>query len=311
MNTPKRPKKLAVLDLDNTLVDTLEVWGRSLDILINDFSVHYKVDKAIIYELIREAPGQYRFNDGVSLQDWMIDADPKLRQAHIRLNSDWEKAGNPIKRDWLANSAKHTVFYDGVLDTLKQWKETKTGVAIQTDAEDSAVLRRLWLLAKDATDKRQLASPEELLNLIGPVYCQQGSSHAGQFLEGVELSFMQALHQKMHKWDDRLYKPAASHLRKIVEDAGVGFSDVVYIGDTHKDIIEAKALSPQIDFAWACYGAQITPEVRDLYNEVGSKSYTYGHQEVQREMRNRGVEPDANLQHSFAELNKYYSWLPK
>ncbi len=198
MSTTAPPKQLAVLDLDNTMIDTLTVWAAGLQPLINAFSKHYNVDVGIIHELIREAPGQFRFNDGVSLQDWMVDSDPRLRSAHEKLTHDWMAAGNPIKRDWLQHTAEASVFYEGVVPMLRQWKEIRTGVVIQTDAEDSAVMRRLWLLGRNAAAQGLLESPHEILDLVGRIYCQPGMIYSAQYMDGVELPYMNAMEQKMH-----------------------------------------------------------------------------------------------------------------
>lgn len=310
MSSAAPSKQLAVLDLDNTMIDTLTVWEAGLRPLIDAFSRHYKVDVGIVHELIREAPGQFRFNDGVSLQDWMIDSDPRLREAHESLTSGWAAAGNPIKRDWLRHTAEASVFYEGVLPMLRRWKEIRTGVVIQTDAEDSAVIRRLWLMGKNAAAQGLLESPHEILDLVGRIYCQPGMTHSAQYMDGVDLRFTNEMNQKMHRWTDRLFKPAPSHLRRILEDARVKPENAVYVGDTHKDGVEAKSFSARMAFAWASYGAHASSQVLSLYSAVGSKSYMYGHAAIAAELSNRGVVPDATLHHSFHELEQNFDWVP-
>lgn len=310
MTHTKPLKRLVVLDLDNTLLDTLQLWGDSLQPLIDDFTETYGVDVKIAHDLIREAPGQYRFNDGASLAQWMVEYDPALRPRHIRLKEEWDKAGgNPIARNWLDRSAAATVFYDGVVPMLKTWQSHGTCVVIQTDAEDCAVMRRLWLLAKNATDSGELQDPADLLDLVDHIYCQPGTVHAPEYLQDVELPFLKALRQKMHCWTDRLYKPEAAHLRHIVETSKAVRAETLYVGDTHKDGLEAAALG--VDFAWSRYGAIVSAKTMDLYQQVGSKAYSYGLDAVTAEMQARGVKPAVTLERSFDELNRHYAWLPR
>lgn len=304
-------KHLVILDLDNTLVDTLHVWGTSIYSLIEAFSARRSVGVPIIHDLIREAPGQYRFNDGVSLIDWMNEADPQLQEPNDHfLRKQWESANTGIKRSWLEESASLTVFYDGVLDALRTWKQAGTGIAIQTDAEDSAVIRRLWLLGKNAAETGKISHPHDILRLFDAVYCQPGIEHSPLFLADVDFSFISSLKQKMHLWSDRLYKPSNIHLRKILDDFRIDAPKAVYVGDTHKDGAEAKGLNPAVDFAWARYGTPVKPEILSLYSQVGSRSYSYGEDVVKKEMSDRGIRPDINLDRQLSDLLPRYSWKP-
>jgi phosphoglycolate phosphatase-like HAD superfamily hydrolase len=304
-------KRLVILDLDNTLVDTLRVWGESTCSLIENFSAQRNVKVEIIHDLIREAHGQHRFNDGVSLVDWMNAADPQLQEpGDVSLRKAWEIANAGIKRAWLDQSAALTVFYDGVLDSLTAWKTTKTGTVIQTDAEDSAVIRRLWLLGKNAAEAGHLSHPRDILRLIDAVYCQPGIEHSPLFLADVDFSFISGIRQKMHLWTDRLYKPSHIHLRKILDDFRLSAEEAIYIGDTHKDGAEAKGIAPAVDFAWARYGTPVSQETLSLYSKVGSRSYSYGEDVIQKEMSDRGVRPDIILNDTLSDVLPRFAWKP-
>ncbi len=287
-------KRLIILDLDNTLVDTLSVWGASLSCLIGNLAGRLSVPLEISHDLIRRAHGQHRFNDGVSLVDWMLE------QEHgVNLRGAWEDVAFVIQTEWLRQSSELTVPYSGAIEALKNWREDGFRIAIQTDAEDCAVLRRLWCMACHAVESGDLSKPRDILDLIDKIYCQPSIPHSSRFLSEVGAEFREDMSSRIYVWKDKQFKPSLDHLRHILVEQDVAAEDAIYVGDSHKDGAEAGTLS--VAFAWARYGAKVSPEVLALYALVGSRNYSYGELTVLDAMKQMGVIPAHIFQESLLE----------
>lgn len=288
-------KRLIILDLDNTMIDTLHVWGTSLAKLLAGLSKGLSLSKKTLHDLVRRTHGQYRFNDGVSLIDWM-----EKEGAFSLLQSDWRQVTCAIQNRWLEQSAALSVPYSGVIDVLQQWKGKGCNIVIQTDAESCAVLRRLWWIAVHAARSGEFDQPKDLLGLIDGIYCQPSIPHSPSYLAEIESEFRREIERKLHIWQDQVFKPSSAHLAKILGDQNVTSDQTLYIGDGHKDGAEAKTLS--VSFAWAQYGARVSSEILDLYAKVGSLNYSYGEQTIRTAMTELGVVPAYVLETGLSDL---------
>ncbi len=299
MNSAKR---LVILDLDNTLFDALRRWEACLGTLVEEFSRVNNVHIGIVEDLVREAHGQHRFNDGAALVDAIIEADPQL---HVFAGTQENKK---LQENWLSKSIDFTTFYDGTLEALKTWHSAGVRCVIETDCEDVAVIRNLWCLGENAGKKGDLESAEGILDYFDKIYCQPGIAESECFLDAVGEKFQKKIKTKMHRWDDRHYKPSADHMTQILFESGTPAEEAVYIGDSYKDGAEAATVSPSVDFIWAAYGADVGQPVLDLYSRVGSKSFTYGLEAIRKAMQEREVVPTHILHADLSEVLGCYQW---
>ncbi|MBL8636952.1 MAG: HAD family hydrolase [Alphaproteobacteria bacterium] len=290
-------KRLIILDLDNTMIDTLHVWGTSLAKLLEGLSNGLSLSKKTLHDLVRRTHGQYRFNDGVSLIDWMFEDGQGLKSS--RLASNWQLVARNVQEEWMRQSAALSTPYDGMIPMLQQWRDDGCKIAIQTDAESCAVLRRLWWIAVHAARRGELDQPDNILDLIDGIYCQPSIPHSALYLAEIEPEFRREIEEKLHIWQDKIFKPSSAHLIKILGDQNVTPDQTLYIGDGHKDGAEAKSLS--VAFAWARYGAKVAPEVLALYALVGSRNYSYGERTVLDAMDQMGIIPDYVFQEGLSE----------
>lgn len=286
--------RLIILDLDNTMVDTLHVWGTSLARLLKSLSEELNISQETLHDLVRRTHGQYRFNDGVSLIDWMFEQEPDS------FPTPKQRVVRSIQDEWLEQSAALSVPYDGTIEMLRQWNEEDCKIVIQTDAESCAVLRRLWWMAQHTVTDGELEKPEDILDLVEKIYCQPSLPHSPRYLSDVGFEFRKRTEEKFHIWQDKIFKPSSSHLAKILADHGATPRKTVYIGDGHKDGAEAKSLS--VAFAWAQYGAKVSQEILDLYALVGSRNYSYGEETVRAAFAERGVVPQWSLDTGLPDL---------
>ncbi len=290
-------KRLIILDLDNTMIDTLHVWGTSLAKLLEGLSNGLSLSKETLHNLVRRTHGQYRFNDGVSLIDWMFEEGQGLKSSQLARN--WQLVARDVQAEWMRQSAALSTPYDGTIQMLQQWKDAGCKIAIQTDAESCAVLRRLWWIAVHAVRSGELDKPEDLLDLIDGIYCQPSIPHSPLYLSEIESEFRREIDRKLYIWQDKVFKPSSTHLAKILADQNAIPDQVLYIGDGPKDGAEAKTLS--VAFAWAKYGAKVAPEVLALYALVGSRNYSYGEQTIRAAMGQMGVTPVHTFEKSLLE----------
>ncbi|MDY0029292.1 MAG: hypothetical protein RBR86_05035 [Pseudobdellovibrionaceae bacterium] len=301
-------KRLVILDLDNTLFDALGRWASCTRALVQDFAAANNLAPDTIHKLIKEAHGQHRFNDGAALVDAMIEADPAIIEGQKNLSAEWQLANRRVASNWHENSSNMVWMYDGVIDSLKYWKKNGVKIIIETDCEVVAVHRNLYLLGKEAERRGQLEKAAHIAPLIDEIYCQPAIAESSIYFTDVDSGVRDILSAKTHIWDDRHYKPHADHVATILERANIPAGQAIYIGDSYKDGAEAASIFPQIDFIWAKYGAAVTSDTLDLYECVGSKSFTYGEDSVMAAMQERGIHPYITLLTGLHDVLPHFTW---
>lgn len=304
-------KRLVILDLDNTLFDALGRWASCTKKLVQEFSAVNNIPQDTVHRLIKEAHGQHRFNDGAALVDAMIESDPAIMEGQRNLSAEWQLANRRVASNWHENSQDMSWMYRGVIESLKFWKQQGVKVVIETDCEVVAVHRNLYLLGKEAERRGQLEAASYIADLIDEIYCQPAIAESAIYFSDVESEAREILAAKTHIWDDRHYKPHADHAETILQRTGMTANETLYIGDSYKDGAEAASISPQIDFIWAKYGAQVTQETLDLYERVGSKSFTYGEGSVMAAMQERGIHPRITLTNGLNDVLPHFTWVDK
>ena len=97
-------------------------------------------------------------------------------------------------------------------------------------------------------------------------------------------------------------------MAQILFDCDVPAENAIYIGDSYKDGAEAATVSPPVDFVWAAYGTNVNEGVLGLYARVGSKSFTYGMQSIEKIMKERDIVPAKILNTRLSEVLALYDW---
>ncbi|PZP56193.1 MAG: hypothetical protein DI586_04465 [Micavibrio aeruginosavorus] len=307
-------KTLVILDKDNCELDTLEVFG-ALEATLAKIARSRQLPIELLHDLTREAEGEHRFNDAVSLIDHMNEIEPRFKtgkKKHI-------KSDISAKEDWLKKTSKLSTFYPGVLDTLKAWHDSGTNVVTKTDCERLPLIRRIWLTAINAYNDNQLKTPYEIISLYDHIYCKPSlgepdnadefDSYLRQFCQTSDVppSFAAALNQHITVFRDG-HKPSQSHMNVILENYPTRREHILYIGDNYKDGLEAQTVEPAVDFAWARYGADWKPQVRNFYSKVGSKSYRYGVEEIASMLELHGVNVRLVLETSLSDVLKHFDF---
>jgi len=166
-----------------------------------------------------------------------------------------------------------TVFYDGALSALHHIKAQGSAQVIDTDTEASSLIRRVWLLARNARASGGLARETDLLSLFDQFYCQPSIEDDTAILSDIPDDFVSAFKNKITIWRDGR-KPSPVHMRRILNDFDVDSADALYIGDSAKDSGCARPLG--VDFAWFTPGADTAPEIAAIAQQLASPLYKYG-----------------------------------
>lgn len=302
----KKTKSLVVLDLDDTQFPALPRFKKCLSPLMNAMAHSRGVELETIEHIVREANGQHRFNDGAALVQAMVANNAILKRSN--LTDEWQKADQRIQSAWIDQSHNLTVFFPGVIQCLQFWKMQGVRTVIQTDCEDIAAIRNLWMLGQNAFKQGQLESPLDVLDFYDAIYCQQGIPASEELLQSIDPKFYECATSKLKIWNDRLYKPTASHIVKILDDANVHADEAVYIGDSHKDGAEASSVTPAVDFAWSKYGTHIDAATLGFCSRVASSNYAYGEDAITSKMNELSIQPSVILERSMSDVLSAYTW---
>lgn len=312
MTTNKRGQiKLAILDFDNCVTDTLFVWEKTLSQGLKALCDGELADMSMLYTMTREAHGQHRFNDFPKLIDWMRENQPSMLPKSEEEKERMDSVCASAKEIWYRETKELTKFYPDVVRVLREIDNAGTTIVFQTDCEQAPFVRRLYLCALAATNAQELTHPAQIFDYIDHSYCQPGIVKDDPLMHvHVPEDFVSAALSKCTLWDGLNFKPSHAHIDRILNDHKVSGSETVYLGDTHKDGCEAKLADPQAQFAWCRYGAKVAPKILKFYAEVGSRSYSYGLSTILQMFEEKAIKPDAVLHRNMMEVFEHYDFVP-
>ncbi|MCM2343164.1 MAG: HAD hydrolase-like protein [Alphaproteobacteria bacterium] len=270
----KRTKELVIFDLDNTLTNSLKCWGEATLAAVRLMVDEFGLDEEKTIEAIRRAPSQYRFSDFGSLTEW-LDREgvlPRPQDPYDQYRKDITK--HYLRQIWFQRQKEMTFFYDGTVTALTAIKAQGTATAIYTDTEASSLIRRTWLLARNARKQGQISDEHDLLDLFDHYYCQPSIEQDFDILKDVDLPFVHRMKRNMTLWQDLVYKPSIDHGLIILKDFGVPAKRALMVGDTAKDGGSARPLA--MDFAWCRFGAEIDPVTVATAQKIASPKFQYG-----------------------------------
>ena len=302
-----RSKQLVIFDLDNTLTNTLKCWGTSTAAIVTMLQESFGIGEQPIVDAIRRAPTQYRFSDFGGLIDWLDDQGvlPQAENPSRQYTKDVTK--QYLCNVWRQRQKEWTFFYDDTVATLKNIKTRKTSMALYTDSDAPSMIARMWLLARSATIKGELADENELAKMFSHYYCQPSIKDDYSVLKSIDPDFVHIMKKNMTIWQDRVYKPSADHMLAILEDFKTEPKYALMVDDTAKDGGCARPLS--VDFAWCRFGADIDADTVATAKRIASPMFQYGLQAV-KDCFNARSAPSKTLHNSLAELKSLYQFVP-
>lgn len=307
-------KSLFVWDLDNTLTDTASVWSKASGLAIEMLMEKLSLDRAVMREAVLRAPAQFRFANFRRLMDWMVDE--KIIPAPSGPADQYMAAiqRSAIADAWFRIQEKETALYPDTVETQKAIHVSGSGIAIYTDAEASSMIRRMWLLARNAVKSGIIADENDLLDSIDQLYAQPSIEDDYHELKTTDTSFVHLLKKKLSIFKPdpvtggELRKPNGPHLHRIMKDFGVLPEQTIMFGDSDKDSGSAKLAG--VDFGWVKFGADLNQRTIDVALMFASPGYKYGLQAITDAMQKQGSVPAIVLESGLKEILEKVDCLP-
>lgn len=300
------PKSLVIWDLDNTLTDSGGFWAVATAESISMLRDHFGLSDATMRDAANRAPPQYRFSDFGRMIEWMHQEKILPQPANDDEAQRMAITRNAIAQKWYARQVEMSVFYPDAPATLRTIAAHGTKMAIYTDTDAPAMIRRLWLMAQNATTAKHLSDPVELFRLFDHFYAQPACEDDSAALSDIDSRFILAMKQRMSilapdpaTGKDRR-KPSGAHINQILHDFKTMPQHAVMMGDSDKDGGSAKLGG--IDFAWLKFGAKLDLAAVKKAQCMVSQGFKFGLNGIREAFNEQNITPTITLHRGFPEL---------
>ena len=319
--TEKTPVKLIVTDIDNTISDFFNVWGKTTDKAVEQLAASRNIEKDVLYADIRDnVSGYARFHSISALvkEAPLLSLEGKSPEEAARL----EKHDAKLIYDIQKERTQGNKLYEGVVATVRKAKAAGTGFVLYTDAPISGAIERL-------------ADMKFPIDLIDGMVCR--ADHTTEEVDGkyqFKKAPMQVKGSKYDKYRSELvaklgdklvmnssdmWKPNPKVMQGILDRHGAKAEETVMVGDNIRS--DGGAVRLGCAFAWQKEGAEVEPAVKEMYpkiNEISTYSVgVAGHLQqldnIKKTDPELGKAYDARmvtLEGGFKDLNKYYRFMP-
>lgn len=302
------PKSLVIWDLDNTLTDSAGFWavatGHSIAMLRDNFGM----TNATLNDAANRAPPQFRFSDFGRMVEWMhreqILPQPASGEDAYRMDI----TRRAIAQKWYKTQSEMSVFYPHAISTLRTITAHGTKMAIYTDTDGPSMIRRLWLMARNATRSGELSDPIEIFRLFDHFYAQPACEDDAAALRDIDTHFILAMKQRLSimtpdpATGKERRKPSGAHIAQILHDFKTAPQNALMMGDSDKDGGSAKLGG--IDFAWLKFGAKLDHRAINKARCMISSGYKWGLSGIREAFNEQGITPTITMHRGFPELLK-------
>jgi FMN phosphatase YigB (HAD superfamily) len=288
-----RPKvSVLITDLDNTLFDWVDIWGKSFTALVDELVRTSGVDREVLLKEIGEVHQKRRTSEYA----FLIEELPSLRAKHPM--GDLAQIFDSAIHAHRSARKEAEALYPGVVATMSALKEQGVLIVGYTESMAYYASRRVRVLKLDGLLDYLYSPPDhDMPENLTPDQIRKYPT--GYY------DFVSTKHRYTPKGE---LKPNPDILRKIIEDIGAKPEQCVYVGDNlMKDIAMAKDTG--VLGAHAEYGHAQDREIYQLLRKVTHWSL----EDVEREkaiMAGKTVGPDYVLKGSFAELLALFEFVP-
>jgi phosphoglycolate phosphatase-like HAD superfamily hydrolase len=282
-----KEKQILITDLDNTLFDWVEIWGRSFSAMFNEI---VSISGVEAEQLKKEIRGVHR-KHGTSEYSFLIEEIPSLARKYP--GQDLTKVFAPAISAYREARRQSLSLYEGVASSLLQIKGAGALVVGYTESMAFYSNYRIRRLGLDGV-LDIIYSPADH-DLPEGLSEQDLRKYPAQ-----KYLFKHTHHRHTPKGE---LKPNPDILREIIGSLGASKEQCVYVGDSLvKDV--AMAMDAGVEHAWAKYGlAQGRPEYQ-LLREV--THWTDADVEREKRIGARDVTPDLILDKSFGQIFDHF-----
>ena len=273
-----------ITDLDNTLFDWVDIWGKAFTALVDELARLSGLDREVLLDEIREVHQKHRTSEYA----FVIEELTSLRAKHP--TGDLAQIYDSAIHAHRKARKEAEALYPGVAATLEVLKEQGTLIVGYTESMAYYSGRRVRVLKLDGLFDYLYSPPDH--DMPESLTAEQVRKYPAAYYELVSTK-----HRHTPKGE---VKPNPDILRKIIDDVGAKPEQCLYVGDSlMKDMAMAKDAS--VLGAYAAYGFSQDRDVYELLKRVTHWSAA----DVEREKAinaGQSVTPDYVLKDSFAEL---------
>lgn len=313
----KKPVKLIVSDIDNTISDYFNNWGLAWDKGIEKLAESRGMEKDKLYEKIREsASGYARFHNFPDLlkETPALSLEGKSPEERARL----EKVDAQICHEVAKQYHEGNSLYEGVIATIRKAKAAGAQFVMYTDSPVSGAIARL-------------ADMDFPIDLIDGLVCRADNTTekvdgkfqfkkaplqvTGGTYNGYRDALVEKLGDKLVMNEGDVWKPNMKVLQDILDRYGAKPEETVMVGDSIKS--DGGAVKIGCNFAWQKEGSEVCDEAQTMYSKInemsdykiGSKGNLKMLDTLSKEDPKLGKqyqEHMVTLEGGFKDLNKYF-----
>jgi len=294
----KKEINLVITDIDNTIADKFDTWGKALDAAMDKLAVLYgRSREDLSQDLLAHVPEDKKHISGPYIGKDLrgdIAHTPSMKPQTKEQEIELEK----ILHEWDKNRSQASL-YEGVMATINKIKTSGAKLVLYTDSRESVCIPRLAKMGITA-------------DMIDAIYAQPDLKDGlvvRKPVQGAAQELRDGLGDKLRLLAPKTHKPDPAVMKQIAADMGVtDMTKVVMVGDNIR-ADGTGAVMNGMNFAWQKAGTVISPETERCYRTFcQDPNYKLTTAEHLSQM-NETNKPTAVLEGGFKDLTKYYRFV--
>ena len=236
MSDEKKPVKLIVSDIDNTISDYFNNWGMAWDKGVEELAKSRGLEKDKLYDSIRDnAEGYARFHNfpDIIRETPELSYEGKSAEERKRL----EKIDAKICHDVAKQYHEGNKMYEGVIATVRKAKAAGAKFVLYTDSPASGAVARMadMNFPLDLLDGLVCRADGTTENVDGKVQFKKAPLQVtGGRYDGYRDQLVAKLGDKLVMNEGNVWKPNMDVMQSIMDAHGAKASETVMVGDSIK-----------------------------------------------------------------------------
>lgn len=289
--TVKKDVCLVVSDIDNTIADKFDGWGKALSSALDSLATLHGRDRADIErDMLKSGEGKVLYvgrdiRHDVANTPSLHSEDPYIEKEHEKIFHEWDKLKNKTAKT-----------YDGVFATINKIRASGAKFVLYTDSRATAAVARLARMGITA-------------DMIDGLYAQPDDKDTAMPLAGKAKELKDGLGARLTALPPDTFKPNPLNMQRILNDMDIkNPAAAVMIGDNIKSD-GGGAIALDMKFAWQKGGTVMSAETLKCYEIFFKNSHyrlTTADHLTQMNDSNRPTE----ILNDFKELSKHFHFVP-